>query len=150
MSTVTHSFPTPMFDRLAADGDARLPDEQALRASIARDLGRLLNTRSTCAHESVVGVRGTVLDYGVPDFSARSLHSGSDRVAIEAAVARAIELFEPRLKDVSVKFTDMPERVRAPLLRVAARMRVGLQADPVAFELEQESGGHDPRWAEPV
>jgi len=149
MSTIVRGSPTPLFDRLAADGEARLPGDDALRASIARDLARLVNTRSRLTFEAFEQSDGSVLDYGVPDFAGRSLVSGPDRERIEAAFARAISLFESRVTDVSVKFAPSSGPARRPLIQVRARLRAAAATDHVAFELAPgELAVADPRWTE--
>src|ERR1700742_586093 len=112
----------PLFDRIAEPdgfaqgGPSALAD--ALRASIARDLARLLNTRSRLSFEAFAACEGSVLDYGMPDFSARSVESGADRNAIAAAIARAIALFEPRLVNVTVHLAPASVTRRAPPVSV--------------------------------
>jgi type VI secretion system protein ImpF len=142
-----------LFDRIAEAGDAAataLPQAEALRVSIGRDLARLLNTRSRLTFDLFAQREGTVLDYGVPDFSERSLQSGADRDAIAAAVARAIELFEPRLANVSVSFTGTsgPNTTRrAPRLSIRGEMRAGMTVHHVAFELARDAAAAaDARW----
>jgi type VI secretion system protein ImpF len=125
----------PLFDRLAADGEARLSGADALRESVARELGRLFNMRSPLTFEAFGASDGTVLDYGLPDFSDRSLQSEPDREAIAAAVKHAIALFEPRLANVSVGFT--PRAV----LTVNGDLRSGRSVAHVAFELTGNGEG---------
>jgi len=67
----------PLFDRLAASGETQFPGRNVLRDSVARDLGRLLNTRSRLTFEAFGATDGSVIDYGVPDFSERSMRSVS-------------------------------------------------------------------------
>jgi hypothetical protein len=67
---------------------------------------------------------GTVLDYGLPDFSDRSLRSAPDREAIAAAVRRAIALFEPRLTDVKVAFTFASGNEQHAVLAIDGTLRV--------------------------
>jgi type VI secretion system protein ImpF len=153
MSGIAGGSSMSMFDRIAeagTAGDASLPPADALRASIERDLARLLNTRSRLTFDLFAEREGTVLDYGVPDFTERSLQSGADRNAIAAAVARAIALFEPRLANVSVSFTGTnaadPMR-RAPRLAIRGEMRAGAAVHHVAFELVRDAAGAaDARW----
>ncbi|MFC0401951.1 type VI secretion system baseplate subunit TssE [Paraburkholderia rhizosphaerae] len=159
MSAIASGSSMSLFDRVAdadagADGDASLPLADTLRASIARDLARLLNTRSRLTFDLFAQREGTVLDYGVPDFTERSLQSGADRDAIAAAVARAIALFEPRLANVSVGFTGTsggtsaadPKR-HAPCLTIRGEMRAGTAVHHVAFELARDAAGTtDARW----
>jgi len=132
-----------LFERLAG-GDPRDAREGArpfrvhetasLKESVRRELVRLLNTRSTAG----LGSRGgemSVLDYGVPDFTALSALSGDDRVKLSAAVAQAIAAFEPRLRDVRVSAEGLRSNDRALILRLDALLVVGDHAEPVSFPL---------------
>jgi type VI secretion system protein ImpF len=141
----------PLFDRIAEpdgftqDGPTALAD--ALRASIARDLARLLNTRSRLGFEAFAECEGSVLDYGMPDFTARSMESGEDRDAIAAAMARAIALFEPRLANVTVHLAPASVTRRAPPVAIRGEMRAGAAVHHVAFELAADAAvGADARW----
>jgi type VI secretion system protein ImpF len=149
MPALANGFPVPLFDRVAASGDAWLQGEDALRQSVEQELSRLLNTRSRLTFEAFGTAEGTVIDYGVPDFSERSLRSGADRDAIAAAIRHAIALFEPRLANATVKFTFPANRAENPILVIGGEMRVGASVGHVFFELEPGGqGAADPRWAE--
>jgi type VI secretion system lysozyme-like protein len=138
-----------LFDRLAASSETQLPGTQVLRESVARDLGRLLNTRSRLTFEAFGMTEGSVIDYGVPDFSERSLRSGEDRDAIAAAVQRAITLFEPRLKNVTVNFSFPADRAPEAVLLIGGELREGMGVGHVAFELAPSNHyAVDPRWVE--
>ncbi|MDR5880053.1 type VI secretion system baseplate subunit TssE [Caballeronia sp. LZ032] len=136
--------PMPLFDRLAGDGEAQLSGADALRESVARELGRLFNTRSPLTLDAFAASDGTVLDYGLPDFSDRSLQSAFDREAIAAAVKQAIARFEPRLVNVSVKFD-----ARA-VVSVGGELRAGRNVQHVAFELAADGDAFAVREAEAV
>jgi type VI secretion system protein ImpF len=140
MPAIVSGSPMPLFDRLAASGEAQLHGADALRASIARELTRLLNTRSHLTLDEFAESDGTVIDYGVPDFSDRSLHSGPDRDAITAAIGRAISLFEPRLVNVDVAFGFPAAHTQRALLTISAQMRADESFTHVAFELA--ANGH--------
>ncbi|BCG04344.1 hypothetical protein PPGU19_089120 (plasmid) [Paraburkholderia sp. PGU19] len=135
MPAIVSGSSMPLFDRLAASGEAQLSGADALRESVARELGRLLNTRSRLTFEQFAVCDGTVLDYGVPDFSERSLHSGSDRDAIADVVKRAITLFEPRLANVTVGFVFPSDHATHAVLTIDAQLRAGSNVAHVAFEL---------------
>src|SRR6202162_2251401 len=100
MSAIANGYPLPLFERLVENADASMSGEDALRQSVARELSRLLNARSRLAMEAFLQSEGTVTDYGVPDFSERSLRSGPDRDAIAGAIRHAIKLFAPRVGNV--------------------------------------------------
>jgi type VI secretion system lysozyme-like protein len=136
-----------LFERLAG-GDPRAAREgarpfrvhetAALKESVRRELVRLLNTRSSAG----LGARGemSVLDYGVPDFTALSALSGDDRAKLSAAVAQSITAFEPRLRDVRVLVEGLRSNDRALILRLDALLVVGDHAEPVSFPLLVRAG----------
>lgn len=133
-------YPMPLFERLVEDTDAWLEGESALRDSVARELSRLLNARSRLTMAEFAGSDCGVLDYGVPDFSERSLRSGADREAILTAVRRAIALFEPRLANVAVKFDFQGEDSRNAMLVVEGDIRVERSVEHVFFKLAPGAG----------
>jgi type VI secretion system protein ImpF len=140
MSTHRRGYPIPLFERLVEDADAWLEGEGALRQSVARELSRLLNARSRLTMAEFAHSDCGVLDYGVPDFSERSLRSGADRDAILAAVRRAIAMFEPRLVNVAVKFGFKGETSRDAVLVVEGDIRVDRSVEHVFFELAAGAG----------
>ncbi|HTH72897.1 MAG TPA: type VI secretion system baseplate subunit TssE [Trinickia sp.] len=140
MSTMRQGYPMPLFERLVEDTDAWLEGESALRDSVARELSRLLNARSRLTMAEFARSDCGVLDYGVPDFSERSLRSGADREAILAAVRRAIALFEPRLANVAVKFDSSGETSRDAMLVVEGDIRVERSVEHVFFKLAPGAG----------
>lgn len=114
MPELKRGLNVPLFDRLrgqdaAATGHLLL-SRNAVQDSIGRELERLFNTRRTSGGALVAGPEATVLDYGIPDFSALSVHSGPDRDALARGIADAIRWFEPRLArpEVQVKPPRVP------------------------------------------
>jgi type VI secretion system protein ImpF len=150
MPAVINGSPMPLFDRLAAGSapsSALLPDGASLRDSVARELSRLLNTRSRLGSEAFHQADGTVMDYGVPDFSSRSLQSAEDREAIAALVLRAITLYEPRLANATVRFVNPDSPTARPMLVIGGDLQVGATLGRVAFELTAHGqSAADPRW----
>lgn len=147
MSATANGYPLPLFERLVEDADAWLQGEDALRQSVARELSRLLNARSNLTMDAFAACEGSVLAYGLPDFSDLSLRSAPDRRSIVAAVARAIELFEPRLQDVKVEFRFPAGDDQPPLLAVDGTLRVDRSVEHVFFEMQTNSrGAADARW----
>lgn len=141
MSELVRGASVPLFDRLAA-GDAAssnaswllLPEQ--LQASIGRELSRLFNTRSRLPPSEFHHNSGTVIDYGVPDFSALYARRGDDAELLESALARAVTLFEPRLANVTVKVQGITSRADAAAVTVGGDVMIGLKAQRVSFELE--------------
>ncbi|KLU24052.1 type VI secretion system lysozyme [Caballeronia mineralivorans PML1(12)] len=141
MSAIANGYPLPLFERLVENADASMLGEDALRQSVARELSRLLNARSRLAMEAFLQSEGTVIDYGVPDFSERSLRSGPDRDAIADAIRHAIKLFEPRLVNVTVEFAFPPGREQHAILAIDGDMRQGKSVEHVFFELATSGSG---------
>jgi type VI secretion system protein ImpF len=135
MSAIANGYPLPLFERLVENAEALLHGEGALRHSVARELSRLLNSRSRTEMAAFLQSEGTVIDYGVPDFSERSLRSGPDRDAIAAAIRHAITLFEPRLVNIDVKFVFPAGREHDPILAIGGDIRQGKSVEHVFFEL---------------
>jgi type VI secretion system protein ImpF len=149
MSATANGYPLPLFERLVEDADAWLQGEDALRQSVARELSRLLNARSDLSMDAFARSEGTVLDYGLPDFSDLSLRSAPDRDAIVAAVRRSIAMFEPRLADVKVTFTFPAGDEQHPVLSIDGTMRVNQSVEHVFFELQTHGrGAADARWTD--
>ncbi|MBK3775607.1 type VI secretion system baseplate subunit TssE [Azospirillum brasilense] len=70
-----------------------MPD---LKASIRREVARILDSRSTGTRRPDLG--GTALDYGISDITHLDAASDADRRQVERMVRQAIIDFEPRLK----------------------------------------------------
>lgn len=87
--------------------DRRVLSMQRLREAVLRDLAWLLNTgnlETTEDLEAYPEVRSSVLNFGMPDVTGRSL-SGTDAVALEKAVKKAVLKFEPRIAAPSLRVT---------------------------------------------
>ena len=120
-----------LFDRLCA-ADAVPPQKQTCvvegpRASLQRELLRLLNTRNGLSRAQFLACEGSVLHYGLPDLLGLCSQSDADLQGVSQLVEHAIRLFEPRLSDVRVQAWRDPadavharHRLQVPL-RVPAR-----------------------------
>ncbi|AVG41157.1 type VI secretion system baseplate subunit TssE [Achromobacter insolitus] len=135
MPTDTLYSPVPLFDRLAADAESQLAGVDAQRLAVAKDLERLLATRSRLDFDAFSRSAATVIDYGVPDYSARSPVSAADREAVAAVIRHAIKLYEPRLANVTVDMTPAANGIGPCRLDIRADMMVGGAVNHVAFEL---------------
>ena len=129
----------------------RAHDRGGLKESVRRELRRLLNTRCNLPLRLLDAAPRTVLDYGVPDFSSLSAHSGDDQKLIASVVASTVAAFEPRLREVRVTAERAPGEAHALRLQLEARLVVGTHAEPVSFSLyvhpktgEAEAYEHQP------
>lgn len=129
----------PLFDRLTElDEEAnkkpsphRVLDIGALRNSIARELAQLLNTRTPPGRV----MTGTVIDYGLPDFSHFNCSSDTERAQLSQLLANKINQFEPRLKQVRVTLIPQANQPRALVGSIEALLEVDSISEPISFPL---------------
>lgn len=138
-----------LFDRLVDENPGekkelrsyRVLDRNGLIQSVQRELARLLNTRRNSS-AILDPAKATVLDYGIPDFSALSAASPTDCQQLSSLIASAITAFEPRLVSVRVELTASIIDHRAVNGVIYGLLKIGPLMEPVAFPvlLHRESG----------
>lgn len=140
MSRLIPGGAIPLFDKL----DQCAPDAEehvdtlsvaAVEASVLRELRRLLNSRSRLPLDDFLDAPLTVLDYGIPDYSARSAQSEADRKLIAAVIVRAIEAFEPRVADIEVNLVNGSSGKTIALFAIAASIRIAQTVRRINFRL---------------
>lgn len=89
--------PRPGADRQAKD------DVQAIADSVQRNLQRMLNSRWEHAR--------TVPEFGIPDLTEALRSFPESTTALEESIRQSIEKFEPRVRDVSVRFVESEDDV---------------------------------------
>lgn len=142
-------FQTSLWDRLLNSDTSRSElflgvDLSQLKAQVARDLERLLNTRRCYDDEEFAGfpmAGASIFNFGIPDFSAKSLSSGVDRDQICLAMAKAIERYDPRLRNVMVRLRDTQAEVHRLAFDIHAMLRVTGFQDAVSFGAQFDSAG---------
>ena len=108
-----------------------------MKVSIRRDLEWVLNTRR---HPEPAGAALPLLarslyNYGVPDFSILSLDAPKDRSRLTSDLQNAIEVFEPRLRDVRVSIVQLPnQESRAVRFQIDAMLQVDPAPQHVSFD----------------
>lgn len=114
---------------------ARVLDPRELRASVRRELERLLNTRSPLPVGAPEGPPRTTLDYGVPDLSHLQTRDTGAQTRIAEEVRRAVAAYEPRLRQVKVTVepSTAPDEERRLAVRIDALLVVGEVMEPVSF-----------------
>lgn len=118
--------------------DANRLQGSDLRASVARAIARLLDTRRHVPlAEAAAGGPLTVLDYGIPDFGNRSPLDLDARVLLGLAIRHAIRAFEPRLKDPSVEVLLPVAAGRDLEVIVTGQIFDGRITEPVVFRRTQ-------------
>ncbi len=111
----------------------RTLSKEELKESVRRELGWLLNTRTSIPAEEYDDKDLTVIDYGMPDFGSYSPANLKDQLFLAKRIARAISAFESRLQDVKV--TVEPVMVNERTLRVIidANLVSDMLREPVSF-----------------
>ena len=141
-----------LFDRLVDIPDwdererpLRVLNSEQLKASVRRELERLLNTRCSIPLHQVSEEERSVVNYGIPDFSSLSPHNADDHTLIASIVGQTITAFEPRLRQVRVEVGPVSAAESALWLNISAELAVGMFAEPVSFPviLNSKSGTAD-------
>jgi len=132
-----------LFERLV-DDDPHTPSEprplrtlspQELRASVCREVRRLLNTRCLTSMTHSDAGAPTVLHYGVPDLAVFAPQSPTDSKRLAALLSQAIAAFEPRLHQVRVTVERFIDDHKALLARLDAILVVETIKEPVSFPI---------------
>ena len=132
-----------LFDRLVDvspewdEHERRILNRDQLKASVRRELERLLNTRCSIPLHQLGEEERSVINYGIPDFSSLSPRNADDHVLIASIVGQTITAFEPRLRGVRV---DVGPGAQSSLfLNISAELTVGLFTEPVSFPVTLNS-----------
>jgi type VI secretion system protein ImpF len=108
-------------------------------SNVRRDLEWLLNTRRIAdpIPDHLRDVARSVYNYGLPDFSQENVASQrheQSRDRLTTAIARTIELFEPRILDVRV--VALSKQGSDPRIRfqVTGRLKVEPRPEPICYD----------------
>ncbi len=111
--------------------------EPVLRREVATDLAMLMNTVNFESVEDLSAapeVRRSILNFGIPDLTHRSLdekHVGD----VAGEIRRALVQYEPRLVAETIQ-TSRDTRVRASDLQIRFLVRADLKCDPLNVPIE--------------
>ncbi len=107
-----------------------------LRAMVERDLENLLNTRCFPNEipDSCKELRKSVLVYGLPDFTSKNPSVPSVCTELRQEIERAIALFEPRLRNVTVRVESPARGERRVKFRINALLKLEEESEPVSFD----------------
>ncbi len=111
----------------------RIMDRADIRASVSRDLGWLLNTRTPLTAAEFDSRELTVIDFGIPDFGQGTPENLADQKQRASRTEKAIRAFEPRLRDVNVFFEEEMSSERSLHMTIEAVMVADDVREPVAF-----------------
>jgi type VI secretion system protein ImpF len=117
-------------------------NENALRATVRRELNWILNTTNLASVQDLEPypeVRTSVVNYGVPDLAGKAL---TRRVVQSRAreIREAIRVFEPRMDPdhLEVEPLTTVERVNAITYVIRGDITAAVQAMPVEFKTDIE------------
>ncbi|NAT16589.1 type VI secretion system baseplate subunit TssE [Pseudomonas syringae pv. actinidifoliorum] len=140
-----HKLLPSLLDRLLDDrphqstesSSQRLCSLADYKASIVRDLEILVNTRQSLVAgelESFANLSGTILDYGMPDFTSRSVLDPQDRLLIQRQLEKAISVGDQRFQSVKVQLLAQQTGQRMLTFRVDAVLRLQDISRQVSFD----------------
>lgn len=112
---------------------ALLSTEEDLRASLQRELSRLLNSRNGLTRSQFLASETSVLDYGLPDLLGLCTQSDTHLQQLSQIVDHGIRLFEPRLVDVRVQAQRDPAEPTRARLTVSASALAGREVQRLEF-----------------
>ena len=146
MPELTKRSILPLFDRLSSeelsDQDSGvLETMESLEGSIARELHRLFNTRSPLGLSDYLQAEGTVLEYGVPDFSFLSGQSATHLATLQKVLSLAITRYERRLIAPLVQVSPTQEKKNMARVLVTASARLGVEVRRIEFQMLHDTAG---------
>jgi type VI secretion system protein ImpF len=123
---------------LAADtGDTKRVNIFLFKASLARDLECLLNSRCIDLDDFISQyplAKNSVIGYGIQDLSSLSLLDPDHRALLRDQIRKTIERFEPRLNRVRVTLETAQDHERKLRFRVDAVLRIHPARPSVSFD----------------
>jgi type VI secretion system lysozyme-like protein len=147
---VTDGARAPLFDRLAGReqvpyGDPprplRILDRAALAESLQRELQRMLNVRRPEFKSGALsGTQPTVIEYGLPDYSAMYTANPEDQKKLSNLIRSAIESFEPRLRQVKVEVRIVGNSEKSLQVKVAGSVVTGRETERMSFAVSVAGG----------
>ena len=124
---------------------ARTRSAQEIREGVRRDLEMLLNTVQTRPRlfESQSELADSVLTYGLPDLTMRSLDDPGEQKVLCELITKVVTRFEPRLRNVRVAIRPMAGALQRTVhLQIDAVLHVDPLVERVAFDtLIDATGG---------
>lgn len=113
-----------------------------IQHGVRRDLEDLLNTRYRCVAwpPALVEIDNSLVNYGIPDFTAASLNVAEEPDFMVGAIKQAIEFFEPRLTGVRVSAVENDDQYdRTFRFRIEATLVVEGGEQRVQFNSSMET-----------
>lgn len=120
-----------------ADHHVRLASLAQIKDNVARDLEALLNTRHGLDLTELEGFpnsKNSILSFGIADFSNQSLANPDHRQEICRSIEQAIDLHEPRLKQVEVSLSVEASTLNRLYFVIKAVLVVDRGREHVSFD----------------
>lgn len=137
-------FTPSLFERLFEEPSSAGADHllrgltiDQMKASVARDLEALLNSRTGLMAEMTADfphARSSVLTFGLRDFAGMSFESPADQRSICEAISQTVERHEPRLRNVSVELNNPDKHLQLLNFSVKAMLVLDPAYEPVSFD----------------
>lgn len=135
-----YGFRSTLFERLLPVDDqynGQGLSIQELRQSIAHDLEDLLNNRMTRLNqteEHYLGIKNSILQFGIIDFVGLSTANPTDRDKICRSIEQSISAHEPRLKQVKVEMLINENNMSSLYLSISAYLNISPLYEVVMFD----------------
>lgn len=113
-----------------------------IQASVRRDIEDLLNTRYRCAvwPPQFDGLEDSLINYGLPDFTAAGLNIVNDSQLLTRSIEDALRRFEPRLVDVRVERVRGDESIdRTFRFRILGTLKLESVEQEIRFDSSLET-----------
>lgn len=137
-------FAPGLFEKLLGGSSSKLTSVvcryisiDEIKDEVARDLESLLNTRLVLRDEfleNYIECRKSIISYGLKDFAGMSLTSTDDRAEICENLVVAINLHEPRLRQVSASLEIQRDSINRLNFSIKALLVVNEVHEPVNFD----------------
>lgn len=131
--------------RTARMGWREVYDRKQLEASVAEQLGWLLNTRVPISYAEMDartrGGRRTTLDYGLPDLTVYRVDDASRTARLARHIAETIAIYEPRLGSPKVQLRPREGRSDVLVVEIGGDLMLGAVAVPVSFHFPMQFEG---------
>lgn len=112
-----------------------------LKQTVRRDLENLLNTRVRCIPlpPGLEELEVSLANYGIPDFTGSSVSGDGSLDELFRSIEKAVQIFEPRLKDVRVESVGSSEPLDRTLrFRISAVLHVEPIEERMCLDSEVE------------
>jgi type VI secretion system protein ImpF len=114
----------------------RLSSFRNIKEAVGRDLENLLNTKnyvsSLCS--GYQELNSSLFVYGLPDFTSTNPKNPAVRHKLRQELEKAIALFEPRLRNVTVRVEEAGSDERNLRFKINALLYLAPALEPVVFD----------------